>query len=205
MARLEGPLMSMSASGSVGGVLTFGTNKGRNFVRRLVIPANPNTPSQQGVRSAMKWVGAEWAELSAGNQATWEARAAQTNISPFAAWSSKSMDNWSNGAAPQREDPAEVLTSPGAPTGLGDTVTERRATFTWTDSVVGVGFGTVIHISPTTGFTAGRDNAIIVVDFGELTAITKNLDPGTYYYRIRHFSPQGLFGAAAAEGSFVIA
>jgi hypothetical protein len=197
--------MSMSASGSVGGVLTFGTNKGRNFVRRLVIPANPNTPSQQGVRSAMKWIGAEWAQLSAGNQATWETRGAQTNISPFAAFSGKALDNWSNGAAPQREDPAEVVTAPGAPTSPADSVTERRATFTWVESVSGVIFGTVIHISPTTGFTAGRDNAIIVVDQGELTAITKNLEPGTYFYRLRHFSPQGMFGAAAAEGSFVIA
>lgn len=204
-AKLDGPLMSMGASGSIGGILTFGSNKGRNFVRQLVIPANPNTPAQQGVRSMMKFVGGEWAQLTEGNQATWETRAAQTNISPFNAFSSKAMDNWSNGMAAQREDPAEVAAAGAAVTAITDTVTERRATVEWTDSATANQFGVIIYISPTTGFTAGRNNAVGVIDLGVESFITKTLDPGTYFYRLAPFNIAGVIGTLSAEGSFVIA
>jgi len=204
-AKLDGPLMSMGASGSIGGILTFGSNKGRNFVRQLVIPANPNTPAQQGVRSMMKFVGQEWAQLTAPNQATWEARAAQTNISPFNAFSSKAMDNWSNGLAAQREDPAETAAAGAATAGLTDTVTERRALIEWTDSVTANQFGVIIYLSETTGFTAGRNNAVAVIDLGIEQWNTPTLAPSTWYYRTAPFNIAGVIGTLSAEGSFVIA
>lgn len=207
-AKLDGPLMSMGASGSIGGILTFGNNKGRNFVRQLVIPANPQTAPQMGVRSMMKFIGQEWAQLTSGNQATWAARAAQTNISPFAAFSSKGMDNWSNAQkAAQREDPAETVVTPsGPPTVITDTVVEKRATINWTDSVVGTDpFGVIYYQSDTTGFTPGRDNAVAVVDLGVLSFTTKSLLPGTYFYRLATFDVAGNIGTPSAEGSFTIA
>lgn len=206
MAKLDGPLMSMGASGSIGGILTFGSNKGRNFVRQLVIPANPKTPAQQGVRSNMKFTGQEWAQLSDTDKATWEARAAQTNISAFAAFSSKSMDNWSNLKAAQRQDPAEVITVPVTlPTGITATVTERRVQFDWVDPVSVDLFGIVIYLSTTTGFTPGRDNAVIVIDANVLTAITATLAPGVWFYRLTAFDIAGnLTTPATAQGTFTI-
>jgi hypothetical protein len=205
-AKLDGPLMSMGASGSIGGILTFGSNKGRNFVRQLVIPSNPRSPAQTGVRSMMKWVGQEWAQLSAPQQATWEARAAQTNISPFNAFSSKNMDNWSNGKGGQREDPAETAIATALPTGIADAVTERRATITWTDPATAGGFGIIYYQSPTTGFTPGRDNAVAVIDLGVQQFITPTLPPGTYFYRLTSFNIEAeITTPAATEGSFVIA
>lgn len=53
MAKVTGPLMSMSASGSVAGAIVFATWKGVAYVRQLVIPANPNTADQQGARSVL--------------------------------------------------------------------------------------------------------------------------------------------------------
>lgn len=207
-AKLDGPLMSMGASGSIGGILTFGSNKGRNFVRQLVIPANPQTPAQQGVRSMMKYVGQEWAQLTAEEQATWETRAAQTNISPFNAFSSKAMDNWSNGLAAQSEDPAPTVTTPAEPpTDTADEVTERRALITWEDDIIGSDdFGVIVYISETTGFTPGRNNAVAVVDMEVLQYTTKTLTPGTYYYRLGTFAKDGVISTTfSAEGSFVIA
>lgn len=204
-AKLDGPLMSMGASGSIGGILTFGSNKGRNFVRQLVIPANPNTPAQQGVRSMMKFVGGEWAQLDPADQATWETRAAQTNISPFNAFSSKAMDNWSNGLAAQRQDPAETASAGAAVTSITDDVVERRATVEWTDSVTADQFGVIIYISLTTGFTPGRNNAVGVIDIGVESFITKTLDPGTYFYVLAPFNIAGVIGTLSAEGSFTIA
>ncbi len=50
MAKVTGPLMSLDASGTVGGVATFSKWKGRNYVRLRVIPQNMRTAGQQLVR-----------------------------------------------------------------------------------------------------------------------------------------------------------
>lgn len=50
MAKVTGPLMSMSASGTIGGTITFDK---RGFVRERVIPANPQTTSQGNVRQML--------------------------------------------------------------------------------------------------------------------------------------------------------
>lgn len=53
MAKVTSPLMSLDASGSVAGAITFSKWKGRNYVRQLVIPANPRTSGQQATRAAL--------------------------------------------------------------------------------------------------------------------------------------------------------
>jgi hypothetical protein len=50
MAKATGPLMSMSASGTLGGTLTYDK---RGFVRQHVIPANPQTDAQGNVRQKL--------------------------------------------------------------------------------------------------------------------------------------------------------
>lgn len=57
MAKVTGPLMSMDASGSVGGTLTFSKWVGRSYVRHLVIPSNPQTADQMTVRNAFSVMG----------------------------------------------------------------------------------------------------------------------------------------------------
>lgn len=58
MAKCTGPLFSMDASGGFGGSLVFGKWKGRNTVRQLVTPANPNSADQESARNAVRVVGA---------------------------------------------------------------------------------------------------------------------------------------------------
>jgi hypothetical protein len=62
MAKVNGPLMSMEASGTVADTLTFDK---RGFVRTRVIPANPKTADQGNVRQkllavqkALRFIGA---------------------------------------------------------------------------------------------------------------------------------------------------
>ena len=50
MAKVTGPLMSLSASGTVGGTITFDK---RGFVRQRVIPANPQTDLQGNQRQML--------------------------------------------------------------------------------------------------------------------------------------------------------
>lgn len=50
MAKLKAPLLSLGASGKLGGVLVFFNWKGIDVVREYVVPTNPNTALQQTQR-----------------------------------------------------------------------------------------------------------------------------------------------------------
>lgn len=58
MAKVTGALFSMEASGAYGGAIVFGKWKGRQYARKLVIPANPNTADQEEVRNRLRVTGA---------------------------------------------------------------------------------------------------------------------------------------------------
>lgn len=53
MAKVTGPLFSMSASGTIGKAVTYGTWKGRPWARVHFIPENPQTAKQVNVRTAL--------------------------------------------------------------------------------------------------------------------------------------------------------
>lgn len=54
MAKVSGPLFSMDASGQFAGALVFSKFKGRNTVRQLVTPSNPQTADQETARNKMR-------------------------------------------------------------------------------------------------------------------------------------------------------
>jgi hypothetical protein len=64
MAKATGPLFSMDASGGFGGALVFGKWKGRNTVRQLVKPANPQSAGQELARNRVRVVGAAQAQIN---------------------------------------------------------------------------------------------------------------------------------------------
>lgn len=57
MAKVTGPLFSVEAAGAYAGVIVFAKWKGRQYVRQLVIPANPHSADQEAVRNAMRVCG----------------------------------------------------------------------------------------------------------------------------------------------------
>lgn len=57
MAKVEGPLFSLSARGKMGDSLVFFPWKGRHVVRRWLIPTNPEKDLQGYVRAALKTIG----------------------------------------------------------------------------------------------------------------------------------------------------
>jgi hypothetical protein len=56
MAVLTGPLMSLSASGTIAKTLTYGTWKGIQYARTRVIPANPQSSSQTQTRTVFTFL-----------------------------------------------------------------------------------------------------------------------------------------------------
>lgn len=60
MAKVKGPLMSLSASGQLGKAIVFGIWKGVATVRTHVIPSNPNSQAQQDQRGYLGKAILEW-------------------------------------------------------------------------------------------------------------------------------------------------
>jgi hypothetical protein len=60
MAKVNGPLMSMDASGTIGDALTFAKWKGRNYVRQYTVPTYSNTTEQAKIRDIFRDASLAW-------------------------------------------------------------------------------------------------------------------------------------------------
>lgn len=202
MARTTGPLMSMDASGSIAGTLTFSKWKGRNYVRQLVIPANPQTALQTAFRAMFGFLGSAWAAISPTDQDTWNGLADNDKISDFNAYMKINQAYWKNFLPPaQMNPPSRVLDPP--------TITSQAAVgglgFATISQVIGTMadvWGVAIFRSTVTAFTAAPGNLIKMIDVTATPSWSWQDSPlaaGTYYYRLRPFTLDGKFGALGAE------
>ncbi|MEE8341921.1 MAG: hypothetical protein V3R52_07475 [Candidatus Neomarinimicrobiota bacterium] len=83
MAKVTGPLFSMSASGSVGKAITYGIWKGRPWVRVHFTPENPQTAAQTNVRSAMTLLVQSWQDQHISVKTYYDTYADQFNMSGY--------------------------------------------------------------------------------------------------------------------------
>jgi len=56
MAKTTAPLLSFGASGQIGSTLVYGSWKGRDYTRRYVIPANPQSTEQTLTRNCFSFL-----------------------------------------------------------------------------------------------------------------------------------------------------
>lgn len=193
--------MSIDASGSVAGTLTFAKWKGRNYVRQTVIPANPQSPLQVGMRAAMKFLSQFWATgVSAPNKATWAANATANAISEFNAYIAYNQARSRAGLGFSPVNPAVVAAAEAAPTAGAAGAAYRSLNLTWVDSAGANDTATYIYMSKTTGFTPGIDNLIAIVKHGVQKFTVPNLITGTaYYFRSQGVDNTGNLGTLEAE------
>ena len=92
MARVSGPLFSMSASGTIGKALTYGAWKGIAWVRTWFTPANPNTQLQVNVRTAMLLIVAYWQLQGEPAIALWNTFAEGTGMSGYNQFCKRALD-----------------------------------------------------------------------------------------------------------------
>lgn len=203
MATVKGPLFSLGASGTIGGSIVYSGWKGRAYVRRHAIPANPKSVSQYSVRAMMRFLSQYWTNLSASEKADWATRAAVTNISPFNAYIAYSMDRWGREEYPTQQDPAAETGTPGTLTTETATAGVRSITVANTVSVLADNWGILLYRSVTTGFTPARNNMYRIMEAVSAAAFTfldTAVDVGTpYYYRGRAITDDGVAGALWAE------
>lgn len=202
MVRVYGPMMSLDASGTLADAATFSKWKGRNYVRQRVVPANPNSVSQQSVRGMMKFLSQAWAALSAANKATWDDRAKVTIVSNFNAYVGANLDRWTAFKAPSKEDPAtETGVAPAAPT-TTITAGRKELQLSIADGAQLPDWEWFIFRSTVTGFTPSFSNFVhaviktasptVYVDTGLLTGVP-------YYYRIQGCMATGKKGTLEVQ------
>jgi hypothetical protein len=71
MARVTAPLLSFGASGQIGKTQVYATWKGVPYVRRHVIPSNPNSSEQALTRNAFSWINSVWKVAPADFRSAW--------------------------------------------------------------------------------------------------------------------------------------
>lgn len=201
MVRVKAPLFSLDASGSVGKSIVFGSWKGRNYVRRHAIPANPRSGLQVGIRAVFAWIARNYASLSAADKSDWTDLALADNITPLDAQVRDAIDlarrnlGWRENTTDAH--PAAI----DAPTGGTATAQPKTLVVTWVDPVANTPDSCwAIYASLTTGFTPDISNLVGVVEQGIFTFTHANLTTGdNWHYRIRGLSKSGFLGTLCAQ------
>jgi len=202
MVKVSGPAFSMEASGTIGGVLVFSKWKGRPYIRSHVIPSNPKSGGQTGMRAMFSFLAKAWTTLSAGEQATWEDRAAQLIASEFNAFMSYNQFRWRNFTAPSKDEPAGTADTPATLGALSLSLGVRSITVTQAVTTAADGWGILIFRSPTGTFDTAYDNLIAVGTVSgtdDVVYVDSPLDPGDYYYDTREFTADGQMSAETGE------
>lgn len=112
----------MGAVGQIGKTQVFATWKGIPYVRRHVVPANPNTTGQQTTRSVFSFLSSTWKQAPALLQAPWTAFAKGQPLTNRNAFIGKNLAILRPGT-----DMTGWLGSPGAKGGLPPTAIAATA------------------------------------------------------------------------------
>jgi hypothetical protein len=106
MAKVTGPLHSITASGSIGGTLTMLRQSMRNIAKKKSKPGGQPSAAQLARRAAYKTAAAAWSALTTEQKAAWKPAADAAQITPFnaymramlRAWQAGGASPWDNGA-----------------------------------------------------------------------------------------------------------
>jgi len=113
MAKITGPLLSLSARGSIGKSMTFSSAKGVPYVRQLVIPANPKSTAQVLTRDIFTNFGLRWKTGGAIMRSPWDRFADGTKAAGRNYYMGKNL-----AATRGESDLDDYIGSPGAKGGL---------------------------------------------------------------------------------------
>ncbi len=170
MATVKGPLMSIDASGSLGKTIVFTKWKGRNVVRKHVIPANPKSVTQVGLRSVFKFVTQDFTNLSVARKASWQAIADQSAITALNAQVATDQ-----GLARRNLGwiiaPGEAAgTTPDAATSFAAVSQPGAMVFTWVAGAAAPEYCWALHLKLGSTVDVDITDLVIVVAAATLTA-----------------------------------
>ncbi len=206
MVRVNGPMMSLGASGTLADTIVFSIWKGRPYVRERVIPSNPKSGGQVGRRMMMKFITQAWAALDPAEKASWDTLADQDTISPFNAYVKFNLVLWHNYLPPTKGSGYAKVG-----TGSDNVITaavweENRIKITLAGTGMQDAWGLVIYATTGSGFTPSVGNAIIVkIDdtFASHDVFWTPPSVVTWWFNSQAFSDDGIFETVGGEDSAV--
>lgn len=210
MARTNGPLFSLDASGKLGNALVYGKWKGRPTVREYVTPANPRTLAQIWSRRALGALVALWQAMTTDERETWAADAAAKSISAFDQFVGVNLKRHTSDLGPIRN--ANGSGDPGLANGISLDATPGKGRVTlelsW-DTSPNAGDLIVFVANTTTLPVTDSWRAIILglvaADGSAVTRTITGLPPGTYTANASAYGPDGTAGGViGTAGSFTI-
>jgi len=207
MARVSGPLLSVDASGKFGGAMVFGKWKGRNVVRQLVIPKNPKSAKQVGVRVLTSFLAPAWAALSGVIKATYDDLALAKAISAFNAYVGVNHTRWQMGQTPSQSYPAAEASAGALITTAPLTGHENYVTAAITPAANAAIWGVIVYRDLAEITAPSWAQAVAVIPREDVTPFTftdSPLEPGTYHYRFSQFNTDGVEGTVLADASVVV-
>jgi hypothetical protein len=207
MARVTGPLMSVSASGTFAKTMVFSIWKGRAYVRERVIPNNPKTAMQTGVRSMMSFLAQAWAAIKVASGSSWETLAASKVVSTFNAFIGENLNSWQEFVSPTKSFPAAAASTPLTVTTMTLTGGAGLCTIELTPSGATGIWGFMIFRDSAEITAPSWANCIAVIAANGASAVTHVDTPlaaGTYHYRACAFNGDGIKGAVKADATAVV-
>lgn len=75
MAITQGPLLSLSASGTIAKSVVYGKWRGRKWARGYAVPAQRRTQSQNRTQNVFAWLSSTWTLAAIVMKEPWEAKA----------------------------------------------------------------------------------------------------------------------------------
>jgi len=199
MVKTKGTILSIDAAGSIGDALTFSGTTKRRYAKRKHKPANPRTQLQLTTRANIKWLSAQWKNVTEPERATWLPLSQQWDLSPYQTYLKYNARRWSNFLFPSTAYPATE-------TGY---VPKKTNTYAYDGvAMISIKVGHLIQ-KPDWGWCLFRDTAPYgfatyerVVAFFPVNPLgftwyyDTPLAPGTYYYLCLGFHKTGKIGPA---------
>lgn len=199
MVKVNGPMFSLDASGTLADAITFSRWKGRPYVRERVIPSNPRSGAQVGRRAMFTYLSQEWAAIIASAKATWQDLADELVASPFNAYVSENMKRWHNFLTPTTNYPAAEINAESDETLSAATWEENRIRLDSEITVINQAWGTVIYAQLAGAVTPTVGTAIILVAHDTIDTFETFWTPpsvGTWHFDMTPFTGDGIIGAA---------
>jgi hypothetical protein len=204
MVKVSGPMFSLEASGTLADTATFAKWKGRPYVRSRVVPSNPKSAGQTGMRSMFRYLSQIWKSIGASPKATWALRAAAKAVSPFNEFVSYNQLRFRDFKAPTLAFPEATANTPAVAGALSAAAGERTISVTQAITTANDGQAVLFFRSPTGTFTTSWEKLVAVkpiVGTAAVIFIDGPLDPGTYYYDTRLCTKDGQLSAETGEVS----
>lgn len=207
MVRLRVPVLSLSASGDLAGLLTYQTIRGIQIAKLHADPRNPSTNPQVAHREAFRYLVQRWPTLPTADQASWADAVHQLHISPRNAYASNGLLRSRRLHTPSDSFPVLALGTlptwtPFTTAILGNTIRHRMSITALNDVQ-----GWSTHWSTTSGFTRTPANLLKMLPItatGLQTWDQPNMPAGTYYFRYRVFTTDGLASSWSVQRTAVI-